>query len=53
MFKPHLSNKVTGSFFLSLLFILLLPLAGGASPEFISDRDLDDSDPVEISSRIM
>ena len=53
MFKPHISNKRTGSFFLIFLFILLWPLAGGASPEFISDRDLDDSDPVEFSSRIM
>lgn len=53
MFKSHLSDKGTGPFFIFFLFILLWPLVSGASPEFISDLDLDDSDPVEFSSRIM
>ena len=53
MFKSHLSNKGTGLYFIFFLFILLWPLVCGASPEFISDLDLDDSDPVEFSSRIM
>jgi len=53
MFKPHIANKRTGIFFIFFLLILLSPLVSGASPELISDRDLDDSDPVEFSSRIM
>jgi hypothetical protein len=53
MFKPHISNKKTGIFFIFFLIILLWPLISGASPELISDRDLDDSDPIEFSSRIM
>lgn len=53
MFKSFLSNKGTGPFFIFFLFILLCPLVSGASSEFISDLDLDDSDPVEFSSRIM
>ncbi len=53
MFKPHISNKRTGIFFIFFLLILLWPLVSGASPELISDRDLDDADPIEFSSRIM
>jgi len=53
MFKPHISNKRTGIFFIFFLLILLRPLVSGASPKLISDRDLDDSDPVEFSSHIM
>ncbi|MGB5749882.1 MAG: hypothetical protein WBM69_23090 [Desulfobacterales bacterium] len=53
MFKPRISNKRTGIFFIFFLLILLWPLVSGASPELISDRDLDDSDPVEFTSRIM
>jgi len=53
MFKSHFSNKGTGPFFIFFLFILLCPLVSAASPELISDLDLDDSDPVEFSSRIM
>jgi len=53
MFKSHLSNKGTGPFFLFFLFIFLWPLVSGASSELILDIDLDDSDPVKFSSRIM
>jgi hypothetical protein len=53
MFKPHISNKGTGIFFIFFLLILLWPLVSGASPKLISDRNLDDSDPVEFSSHIM
>jgi len=53
MFKPQLSNKKIGIFFIFFLIILLWPLVCGASSELISDRDLDDSDPIEFSSRIM
>ena len=53
MFKPHISHKRTGIFFIFFLIILLWPLVSGASPELILDRDLDAADPIEFSSRIM
>ena len=53
MFKPHSANKGAGPFFLLFLFMLLWPPVGGANPEFLPDLDLDNSDPVEFSSRIM
>ena len=53
MVKPHLSNRWTGTFLIFLLIGLLWPLAGRASSEFISETDLDNSDPVEFSSHIM
>jgi|GEM_PF-901523 hypothetical protein len=53
MFKPHLTNKGVGPLFLFFLFMLLWPPVSGANPEFLPDLDLDNSDPVEFSSRIM
>ena len=53
MFKPHSANKGAGPFFLLFLFMLLWPPVGGANPDFLPDLDLDNSDPVEFSSRIM
>ncbi len=53
MFKLRMANKGTGLFFIFLLLALLWPLVSGASSGFISETDLDDSDPVEFSSSIM
>jgi hypothetical protein len=53
MVKPHFSNRRVSSFLILLLIVILWPLIGGASSEPISALDLDDSDPVEFSSRIM
>lgn len=50
--KPHLSNRWARICFIFLIG-LLWPLAGGASPELISESDLDNSDPVKFSSHIM
>lgn len=50
--KPHISNRWARIFFIFLIGFLW-PLAGGASSELISESDLDNSDPVKFSSRIM
>jgi hypothetical protein len=53
MIKPRLSNTIIGIFFIFFLFSVLWPLIGGAFSAPISVSDLDDSDPVRFSSRIM
>ena len=53
MVKPHLSNRRTGTFLVFVALMLFWPLFSAASPEYISDAELDDAEPVEFASHIM
>jgi hypothetical protein len=53
MLNPRLLNRKTLTYIVSSALLLLWPLMSAASSEYFSDTDLDQADPVEITSHIM
>ena len=53
MFDPHISIRRTATCIVLSALVLLWPLMSAASSEFFSETDLDQAEPVEITSHIM
>ena len=53
MFDLHISIRRTATCIVLLALVLLWPMMSAASSEFFSETDLDQAEPLEITSHIM
>ncbi len=53
MFDPHISTQKTVTWIILSALVLLWPWMSTASSGFFSETDLDQAEPVEITSHIM